>query len=181
MFVLSRSTHGEPPGRAKAGNRGRLKELELDVGHPTAFFLEFFNDLARGPLAVGPVFQVDDTGPRVRAAAFGQNLVTGQRGDGGDFFDLFGDRLQLVGLGVGVLERRARRRLEDCVDDALVLARDKAGRELRVDNVNAGGKAPDDGHGQRAARDDPPQDRGITARDLLDSAVKRTLHERAEE
>ena len=50
--------------------------------------------------------------------------------------------------------------------------------ELRVDNDNAGGKAPDDGHGQRAARDDPPQDRGITARDLLDGAVKRTPHER---
>ena len=42
--------------------------------------------------------------------------------------------------------------------------------------VDAGGKAPDDGHGQRAARDDPPQDPGITARDLLDAAVKRTLH-----
>ena len=49
--------------------------------------------------------------------------------------------------------------------------------ELRVDNNNAGGKAPDDGHGQRAARDDPPQDPGITARDHLDSAVKRTPHE----
>ena len=86
-----------------------------------------------------------------------------------------------MGLGVGVLERGARRRLEDRVDDALVLARDKTSRELRVDNNNAGGKAPDDGHGQRAACDDPPQDPGITARDLLDSAVKRTLHERAEE
>ena len=79
-----------------------------------------------------------------------------------------------LGLGVGVLERRARRRLDDCVDDALVLARDKAGREPRVDEKNAGGKAPDDGHGQRAACDDPPQDPGITARDLLDGAVKRT-------
>ena len=87
---------------------------------------------------------------------------------------------QLVGLGVGVLERGARGRLEDGVDDALVLARDEAGRELRVDDDDAGGKAPDDGHGQRAARDDPPQDRGITARDLLDGAVERTPHERQE-
>ena len=36
----------------------------------------------------GPVFQVDDTGPRVQAPAFGQNLITGQRGDRGDFFEL---------------------------------------------------------------------------------------------
>ena len=43
--------------------------------------------------------------------------------------------------------------------------------------TDAGGKAPDDGHGQHAARDDPPQDRGIAARDLLDGAVERTLHE----
>ena len=64
------------------------------------------------------------------------------------------------------------------VDDALVLARDKARRKLRVDNKNAGGKAPDDGHGQHAACDDPPQDPGITARDLLDSAVKRTPQKR---
>ena len=125
---LVEDQHGETPGGAKAGNRGRFKELELHVGHPAAFFLEILNDLARGPLALGPVFQVDDTGPRVRAAAFGQNLVTGQRGDGGDFLDLLGDLLELLGLGVGVLERGARRRLEDGVDDALVLARDKARR-----------------------------------------------------
>ena len=80
-----------------------------------------------------------------------------------------------MGLGVGVLERRARRRLDDCVDDALVLARDKTSREPQIDNEYAGGKAPDDGHAQPAACDDPPQDPSITARDLLDSAVKRTL------
>ena len=123
-------------------------------------------------------FQVDDAGPRVRAAALGQNLVTGQRGDGGDFLDLLGDLLELLGFGVGVLERGARRRLEDGVDDALVLARDEARRELRVDNDDTGGKAHDDGHGQRAARGDPPHDRGITARDLLDGAVERAPHER---
>ena len=33
-------------------------------------------------------------------------------------------------------------------------------------------EARDDGHGQRAARDDPAQDRGITARDLLDATVE---------
>ena len=86
---------------------------------------------------------------------------------------VFGDLLQLVGLGVGVLERRARRRLDDPIDHALVLERDKAGRKLRVHEVNAGAKAPDDEHGQRAARDDPAQERGITARDLLDATVKK--------
>ena len=177
---LVEDVDGETPGGAEAGNRGGLEELELDVGQPAAFFLELFNDLPRGPLALGPVFQVDDTGPRVRAAAFRQDLVTGDRSDGGDFFDFFGNLLELLGLGVGVLERGARRRLEDRVDDALVLARDKTSRELRVDDDNAGGKAPDDGQGQRAARDDPPQDRGITARDLFDSAIKRTPHERQE-
>ena len=175
---LVEDEHGEAAGGAEAGNRGRLEELELHVAHPAAFFLELLDDLACGPLAVGPGLQVDDAGSRVRAAAFGQDLVTGQRGDGGDFLDLLGDLLELLGLGVGVLERGARRRLEDGVDDALVLARDEAGRELRVDDDDAGGKAPDDGHGQRAARDDPPHDRGITARDLLDGAVERTPHER---
>ena len=96
-------------------------------------------------------------------------------------FDLLGDLLELVGLGVGVLERGARRRLEDGVDDALVLARDETSRELRVDDDDAGGKAPDDGHGQRAAGDDPPQDPGIAARDLLDGAVERTPHEGQED
>src|SRR6202042_1606560 len=106
-----------------------------------AFLLEIHNDLACGSLAVGPVFQVDDTGSRVRAAAFGQDFITGQRGDGGDFLDLLGDRLELQGFGVGVLERGAWRRLEDGVDDALVLARYKTRRELRVHNVNAIAKA----------------------------------------
>ena len=86
--------------------------------------------------------QVDDTGPRVRAAAFGQDLVTGQRGDRSDFLDLLGDRLELLGLGVGVLERGARRRLEDGVDDALVLARDETRRELRVDNTQCRRRSP---------------------------------------
>ena len=62
---------------------------------------------------------------------------------------LFGDRLQLVGLGVGVLERRARRRLDDPIDHALVLERDKAGRKLRVHEENADAKARDDEHGQQ--------------------------------
>ena len=53
--------------------------------------------------------------------------------------------------------------------------------ELRVDDDDAGGKAPDDGHGQRAARGDPPHDRGITARDLLDGAVEGAPHERQED
>ena len=34
-------------------------------------------------------------------------------------------------------------------------------------------KAHDDEQGQRAARDDPAQDRSITARDLLDATVKK--------
>ena len=126
---LVEDVDGETPGSAEAGNRGGFKELELDVGQPAAFFLEFFNDLPRGPLALGPVFQVDDTGPRVRAAAFGQDLVTGDRSDRGDFFDFFGNLLEFLGLGVGVLEGGARRRLQDRVDDALVLARDKTSRE----------------------------------------------------
>src|SRR5260221_1804950 len=46
---------------------------------------------------------------RVRAPALGQDLVTGQRGDRGDAFGASGDRLQLVGLGVGVLELQAIR------------------------------------------------------------------------
>jgi hypothetical protein len=50
-------------------NRGRLKELELNIGHLTAFFLELLNDLARGQLAVGPALQIDETGPRIRAPA----------------------------------------------------------------------------------------------------------------
>ena len=103
----------KPPAAPKPGTAGGSKNSSLTLVISTAFFLELLNDLARGQLAVGPVLQVDDTGPRVRAAALGQNLVTGQRGDGGDFFDLFGDLLELVGLGVGVLERRARRRLDD--------------------------------------------------------------------
>ena len=37
---LVEDTHGETPGRAKTRNRGRLEELELDIGHLTAFFLE---------------------------------------------------------------------------------------------------------------------------------------------
>ena len=125
---LVEDEHGDAPGGAEAGDRGRLEELELHVAHPAAFLLEFHDDLACGPLAVGPGLQVDDAGPRVRAAALGQDLVTGQRGDGGDFLDLLGDLLELLGLGVGVLERGARGRLEDGVDDALVLARDEAGR-----------------------------------------------------
>src|SRR5205814_9267336 len=133
---------------AEAGDRGRLEELELHVAHPAAFLLEIHDDLARGPLAVGPGLQVDDAGPRVRAAAFGQDFITGQRGDGGDLLDLLDDRLELLGFGVGILERGAWRRLEDGVDDALVLARDKTRRELRVDDNDTGGKAPDDGHGQ---------------------------------
>ena len=173
---LVEEPHGEPPGRAEAGDRGGLIELELDVGHPTAFFLEIGDDLARGPLAVGPVLQVDDTCPRVRAAAFGQDLVTGQRGDRCDFLDLLGDLLEFLGLGVGVLERGARRRLDDCVDDALVLARDEARRQPRVDVDDAEGKAPDDGPGQRAACDDPPQDPRVTPRDLLDEPVKSLLN-----
>ena len=175
---LVEDEHRDAPGGAKAGNRGRFKELELHVAQRAAFFFEVHNDLACRSLAFGPGLQVDDTGSRVRAAAFGQNFITGQRGHGGDFFDLLGDLLELLGFGVGVLERGAWRRLEDGVDDALVLAWDKARRELRVDSSDAGGKASDDGHGQRAARSDPPYDRGITARDLLDGAVKRLPHER---
>jgi hypothetical protein len=38
-------------------NRGRFKELELDIQYHTAFFLERLEDLARGALAVGPVFK----------------------------------------------------------------------------------------------------------------------------
>ena len=86
--------------------------------------------------------------------------------------------LELLGFGVGVLERGPWRSLEDGVDDALVLARDKTRGELRVDDSNSGGKAPDDDHGQRAAGGDAPHDRGITARDFLDGAVKRLPHER---
>src|SRR5262249_9591824 len=80
-----------------------------------------------------------------------------------------------MGLGVGVLERGAWRRLEDGVDDALVLARDKTSREPHIYKEDASGKAPDDRHAQHAEWDDPPQDPGITARDLLNRAVKRTL------
>ena len=32
--------HGDAPGRAKAGNRGRFEELKLHVGHPAASFFE---------------------------------------------------------------------------------------------------------------------------------------------
>ena len=58
------------PGLAALG-------IALVLIHPAAFFLEIHNNLARGPLALGPVFQVDDAGAGVRAAPFGQDLVTG--------------------------------------------------------------------------------------------------------
>ena len=45
---------------------------------------------------------------------------------------LAGDLLELARLGVGVLEGRARRRLEHGVDDALVLAGDEAARQEAV-------------------------------------------------
>ena len=132
----------KPPAAPKPGTAGGSKNSSFTLEISLPFLLELLDDLLRGQLAFGPGLQIDETGPRVRAAALGQNLVTGQRGDRGDAFDLFGDRLQFVGLGVGVLKRRARRRLDDPIDHALVLERNKAGRKLDVHQVNADGKAP---------------------------------------
>src|SRR5512135_277245 len=174
---LVQDADGEAPGRAEARDRGRLEEFQLHVGHLPAFFIELRDNLARGQLAFGPGLQVDEAGPRVRAAALGQDLIAGQRRDRADAIDALGDLLQLVRLGVGVLDRRTRRRLDDPVDHALVFERDEAGRELRVHEVNSGAEAHDDEHGQRAARDDPSQDGGITPRDLLDAAVEEVQQE----
>ena len=149
---LVEDTRGETARGAEARDRGRLEELELDVGHHTGLLVELLNDLARGLLAIGPGLQIDETGPCIRAAALGQDLVTGQRRDRGDAFDGLGDRLQLVRLGVGVFERRARRRLDDPVDHALILERDKARRQLRVHKVNGGGKDQDDKRGSSRGR-----------------------------
>ena len=78
----------KPPAAPKPGTAGGSKNssLTLDISRP--FSSSSCNDLLRGHLAFGPGLQIDETGPRVRAAALGQNLVTGQRGDRVDSFDL---------------------------------------------------------------------------------------------
>ena len=43
---LVEDAHGEAAGRAEARDRGRLEELELDVGDLAAFLLELLDDLA---------------------------------------------------------------------------------------------------------------------------------------
>src|SRR5579883_807926 len=168
---------GDTAGGTEAGNGGGFKELKLHVAHPTGFFLKILNDLACGPLPIGPVFRVDEAGARVRTPPLSQHLVASQRSNGGHFRDFFRDLFQFLSFGVGVFECGSWRCLENGVDDALVLTRDKASRKLRVDANNPEGKAPDDSHGQRAACDDTPQDCGITSRDLLDSTVKRPLEQ----
>ena len=117
--------HRDAAGRAKAGNRGGFEEFELHVAYPAALILKVGNQLARGSRALGPVFQIDDAGPRVRAAAFGQNLIAGQRCNGCDLLDLLGDFFELLRFGVRVLERGAGRGLQDGINDALILARDE--------------------------------------------------------
>ncbi len=175
---MSRTSIEIPPAVPKPGTAGGSKNSSFTLLIRRHFSCSSDNDLACGSFALGPVFQVDDTGARIRAAAFGQNLVTGQRGDGRDLLDLFRDLLELLGFRVGVLQRGAWRRLEDGVDDALVLARDKTGSELAVDDHDRHGKACDDGQGQRAARGDSPHQPGITVGDPLDGAIKGLPHER---
>src|SRR5262249_52211737 len=125
------------PRSTKAGNRGRLEELELDVRQLLAGMLELLDDLLRSQLALGPGLQIDETGPGVRAPALRQHLVTGQRRDRVDAVDGAGNLLQLVRLGIRVFQRRAGRRLQDPIDHPLVLERDEARWKLRIHEKNS--------------------------------------------
>ena len=52
---LVEDEHGDTPGGAESGDRGRLEELELHVADLVAFLFELHDDLACGSLAFGPV------------------------------------------------------------------------------------------------------------------------------
>jgi hypothetical protein len=123
---LLEHTERHAAGRAVAGHRGRLEELD-DRADVLRALLELRDDLVDRLVALGPVLQVDEAGPGVGGAPLGEDLVAGEGRDGRHLGHLPGDVLQRHGDRVGALERGARRGLDDRVDDALVLVGDEAG------------------------------------------------------
>src|SRR5690606_32138643 len=100
------------------------------------------------------VFEVDETGARIRTATFSQNLVTRKRGHRRDAFNTARYFLQFTCYLVGGFERAAGRSLNDRVDLSLVFAGDEAGRQRAVDEQGANDEAAEQQHGNASARDD---------------------------
>ena len=88
-------------------------------------------------VAIVPRFQVDEAGARVGSAAFGHDLVPRQRRYRRDLRDLRAYLLQVLRNFVGGLQRRTRRRLDDGVDGALVLAGDETRRQHFIGYIDA--------------------------------------------